>query len=166
MRIPPYYRHPVWQRFFAGMAIGGIISWFIFLYIFGEWHEKYSKEIKTQKEEIDDLRNDVKIWQEDFKELNKANRQKLTVQDIRVKIQNSDKYKLDLFSVYEIEDELKEDIKMMMAKDIETVYKSRDLIEKTIENRVLKVNEKRYRVQVRKMVIYTNLSIEVDIMLD
>ncbi|MBY0124070.1 sporulation membrane protein YtrI [Bacillus sp. S/N-304-OC-R1] len=166
MRIPPYYRNPVWQRFFAGMAIGGMISWFIFLYIFGEWHEKYSKEIKTQKEEIADLKNDIKIWQEDFKELNKQNRQLLTVQDIKVKILNSDKYKLDSFSVFEIEDELKEDIKLMKAKDIETVYKSSDLIKKMIENKVFRINEKRYRVEVKQMVIYTTLSIKVNIMLD
>ena len=49
MRIPPYYRKPTWQHFFAGMAIGGVISWFIFLYIFGVWQEDYSKQIKTQQ---------------------------------------------------------------------------------------------------------------------
>ncbi|MEH7525085.1 sporulation protein, partial [Bacillus sp. JJ1503] len=60
----------------------------------------------------------------------------------------------------------KEDIKMMKAKDIETINKSSDLIEKMIENKVFKVNEKRYRVEIRKMVIYTTLSIKVDIKLD
>ncbi|WNS74573.1 sporulation protein [Bacillus sp. DTU_2020_1000418_1_SI_GHA_SEK_038] len=166
MRIPPYFSRPVWQRFFAGMAIGGIVSWFIFLYIFGEWNEKYSKEIQKQREDIADLTNDIKIWQEDYKELNKLNSQKLIVQDIKVKIQNSDKYKLDSFSVFEIEDEIIEDIKMMKAKDIETIYKSSDLIKKIIENKVFKVNEKRYRVEIRQMVIYTTLSIKVDIKLD
>lgn len=166
MRIPPYYHRPEWQRFLAGMAIGGIISWFIFLYIFGEWQEKYSKQIKKQKEDIADLENDKKIWQEEFKLLNKMNQQKLTVQEINIKIKNSDKYKLDLFSVYELEDDLNEDIKTMKAKDLETVYKSRDLIKKIIENKVLKVNEKRFRAEVKEMVIYTTLSIQVEIMLD
>ena len=166
MRIPPYFRRPAWQRFFAGMAIGGIISWFIFLYIFGEWNEKYSKEIKRQREEIADLENDIKIWQEDYKELNKLNSQKLIVQEIKVKIQNSDKYKLDSFSVFEIEDEIIEDIKMMKAKDIETVDKSSDLIKKIIENKVFKVNDKRFRVEIKQIKIYTTLSIKVDIKLD
>ena len=49
MRIPPYYRKPTWQQFFAGMAIGGVISWFIFFYIFGVWQEDYSKKIKTKR---------------------------------------------------------------------------------------------------------------------
>lgn len=166
MRMPPYFSRPAWQRFFAGMAIGGIISWFFFLYIFGEWNEKYSKEIKKQREEIADLKNDIKIWQEDYKELNKLNSQKLIVQEIKVKIQNSDKYKLDSFSVFEIEDEIKEDIKMMSAKDIETVFNSSDLIVRTIENKVFKVNDKRFRAEVKQMKIYTTLSIKVNIMLD
>lgn len=166
MRIPPYYRLPSWQRFLAGMAIGGIISWFIFLYIFGQWQDKYSKEIKRQQEEISKLIDDKKIWQEEFKERNKKNTEQLTVQEIKIKIKNSEKYKLDSFSVFEIEDVVKEDINMMMAKDIDTVYKSRELIIKMIENKVFKVNEKRYRVEVKEMVIYTTLYIHLDIRLD
>ncbi len=166
MRIPPYYRKPSWQRFLAGAAIGGILSWFIFLYIFGEWQEKYSKLINEQKKVIDKLEDDKKIWQEDFKELNKKNLEQLTIQDIKIKIKNSEKYKMDSFSVFEIENQLIEDINMMKAKDIDTVYKSRELIKKTIENKVFKVNEKRYRVEVKEMVIYTTLSIQLEIRLD
>lgn len=166
MRIPPYYRLPSWQRFLAGAAIGGMISWFIFLYIFGEWQEKYSKLIKKQEEDIARLTNDKKIWQEEFKELNKKNREQLTVQEIKIKIRNSEKYKMDSFSVFEIEDQIKEDISMMIAKDIDTVYKSRELIKKMIENKVFKVNEKRYRVEVRELVIYTTLFVQLEIRLD
>lgn len=166
MRIPPYYRKTSWQRFFAGAAIGGMISWFIFLFIFGEWQEKYSKLIEEQKKSIDKLEDDIEIWQEEFKELNKKNREQLTVQDIKIKIKNSEKYKMDSFSVFEIEEQLKEDISMMIAKDIDTVYKSRELIKKIIENKVFKVNEKRYRVEVRELVIYTTLSVQLDIRLD
>ncbi|MBP2241389.1 hypothetical protein J2Z40_001952 [Cytobacillus eiseniae] len=166
MRIPPYYRQPVWQRFIAGLAIGGMISWFVFLYIFGEWQERYSKQIAKQEEDIADLQKDIVIWQEEFKELNKKNRELLTIQDIKIKISNSEKYKLDSFSVFEIEDEIKEDIGNMKAKDIDTVYKSKELIKKIIRNKVIKVNEKRYRLEVRDMVIYTTLEIHLEILLD
>ncbi|QED48913.1 sporulation membrane protein YtrI [Cytobacillus dafuensis] len=166
MRIPPYYRRPSWQRFLAGAAIGGIISWTVFLFIFGEWQEKYSHLINKQAEEIYDLKEDKKIWQEEFKELNKKNRDKLTVQEIKIKIRNSEKYKLDSYSVFEIEHQIQEDINMMRAKDIETVDKSSDLIEKIIENKVFKVNDKRYSLDVKKMVIYTTLSIQLEIKLE
>jgi hypothetical protein len=166
MRIPPYHQKPTWQQFFAGMVLGGVISWFIFLYIFGTWQEDYSKEIQTQKNEITDLKKEKQIWQDEFEKVNKENQKQLTVQSIYIKIKNKEKYQLDQLSVYEMEDEVKEDVSMMMAKDIDTVYKSRELIKKIIENKIIKVSDKRFTLKVKEMTIYTTLSIEIEITID
>ncbi|MDM5330729.1 sporulation membrane protein YtrI [Neobacillus sp. CF12] len=163
MRIPPYYRKPTWQRFFAGMVIGGAISWCIFIYIFGVWQEKHTALIDKQREEIVDLKEEKKIWQEEYKEINKRTIEQLTIQKINIKITNSEKYKLDMLSVSEIEDSVKDDISMMIAKDIDTVYKSKELIKKTIQNKPVKINDKRYKLQVKEMVIFTTLSIQLEI---
>ncbi|MDZ5472497.1 sporulation protein [Bacillus sp. 31A1R] len=165
MRIPPYYRQASWQRFFAGMAIGGVISWCIFLYIFGEWQEEYSMKIEKQEEDIRDLKNEKKIWQEDYNEINKKNKELLMVQEINVKITNSEKYKLDSYTVFEIEESIKEDISVLLAKDIDTAYKSRELIRKAIENKTVKAHEKRYELEVREIVFYTKVSIQLHIKL-
>ncbi|WP_428909368.1 sporulation membrane protein YtrI [Niallia sp. Krafla_26] len=165
MRIPPYYRKPTWQQFFAGTVIGSIISWFIFLYIFGVWQEEYSKEIQLQKDRIAELTDEKKIWQEEFEKLNKKNQEKLTVQSVYIKFTNKDKYKdsLDPVSVLQMEDRIREDLRVMIAKDIETVYNSRELIRRTIENKIIKANDKRYKFKVKEMTIYTTLSIELEI---
>lgn len=165
MRIPPYYQKPTWQHFSAGVLIGAILSWFIFLYIYGEWQEEYSKEITKQQTIINKLENEKIIWQEEFKKLNKENREKLTVQTIYIKIKNKDKYHLDQLSVFQMEDHIKKDIGMMMAKDLETAYNSRELIKKIIENKVLTVNDKRYKLRIIEMTIYTTLSIELELMI-
>ncbi|SDM26426.1 sporulation membrane protein YtrI [Bacillus sp. OK048] len=163
MRIPPYYRRPAWQRFFAGMVIGGAISWCIFIYIFGVWQEKHTALINEQSEKIIDLENEKKIWQEEYKEINKRAIEQLTIQKINVKITNSEKYKLDLLSVSEIEDSVKDDISLMIAKDMDTVYKSKELIKKVIQNKPIKIHDKRYKLQVKEMVIFTTLSIQLEI---
>jgi hypothetical protein len=163
MRIPPYYRRPSWQRFFAGMAIGGAISWCIFLYIYGVWQEKQTELLRKQEQEIVDLKAEKQIWQEEYKQINKRNIEQLTVQKINIKITNWEKYSLDSLSVLETEDSVKDDISMMLAKDLETVYKSMDLLEKIIENKPIKINDKRYKLKVKEMVIYTNLSIQLEI---
>jgi hypothetical protein len=163
MRIPPFYRRPAWQRFFGGMAVGGAISWCIFLYIYGVWQEKNTELIRKQQQDIVDLNDEKKIWQEEYKEINKRNIEQLTVQKINIKIINSEKYKLDLLSVSETEDSVRDDISMMLAKDLETVYKSKDLLKKIIENKPVKINEKRYKLKVKEMIIYTNLSIQLEI---
>jgi protein subunit release factor A len=165
MRIPPYYQKPSWQVFTAGVLIGGVISWFIFLYIYGEWQEEYSKKIAKQETAITKLENEKLIWQEEFKKLNKENQEKITVQSIYIKIKNKDKYDLDRFSVFQMEDEIKKDIGMMIAKDLDTAYNSRELIKKIIENKVLPANEKRYKLKITEMTFYTTISIEVELMI-
>jgi len=62
-----------------------------------------------------------------------------------------------------MEDKVREDIGMMMAKDIDTVNNSRELIKKIIENRTIQMNDKRYKLKVTEMTIYTTLSIEIEI---
>ncbi|MGZ4161685.1 MAG: sporulation membrane protein YtrI [Neobacillus sp.] len=163
MRIPPFYRRPSWQRFFSGMAIGGAISWCIFIYIFGVLEEKHTKLIGIQKQEIKDLQSEKKIWQDEYKEMNKRNIEKLTIQKINVKIINSERYKLDSLSVLETEDSVKDDISMLIAKDMETAFKSKGLIKKIIENKLVTINDKRYKLNVKEMVIYTTLSVELEI---
>lgn len=166
MRIPPYYHKPSWQQFFSGMAIGGVISWGLFLYIFGVWQEEQSKEIQTQKETIEDLNRAIKIWQDEFAALNKKNIEQMTIQEIRIRLSNAERYDLDRLSVFQIEEGIKEDINMVMAKDLETVYKSKELIRRAIENKVVKVNDKRYRLKIKEIFIYTTLSISVEMQLD
>ena len=163
MRVPQLYKKPGWQRFFAGAAVGGAISWCIFLYINGVWQERNTELIQKQQQEIVDLNNEKKIWQDEYKEINRRKIEQLTVQKINIKITNAAKYKLDSLSVLETEDSVHDDISMMLAKDIETVYKSKDLIKKIIENKQIKLYGKRYKLKVKEMVIYTNLTIQLEI---
>lgn len=168
MRIPPYYRKPAWQRFFSGMAVGAFISWFLFLYMNGVSIEKNATKIHQQADRITELEDDIKIWQEDYAELNKKNEEKLTVQEIKIKIVNDQKYKqyLDALSIYEIEEQTKSQLNVLLAKDLDTVFKSRELITKLIENKSIPMNDKRFKLKIKSMVIYTSVSIQVEISLE
>nr|WP_285889656.1 sporulation membrane protein YtrI [Neobacillus niacini] len=145
------------------MVIGGAISWCIFIYIFGVWQEQHTALIDKQREEIVDLKEEKKIWQEEYKEINKRTIEQLTIQKINIKITNWEKFKLDMLSVSEIEDSVKDDISLMIAKDIDTVYKSKELIKKIIHNKPVKINDKRFKLRVKEMVIFTTLSIQLEI---
>lgn len=162
MRIPPYYQRPSWQRFFAGAAIGGIVSWCLFIYFNGFWQDKSTKLIREQEDRIQELNNEIKIWQDEYKAANKKNIEQITVQKINVKVTNWEKFNLDSFSAFQVEDSVREDLSMMVAKDLETAYKSKELIKKIIENKVFKINDKRYKLTVKEMVIYTTLSVQIE----
>ncbi len=165
MRIPPFYRLRAVQQFIAGMALGGVISWCVFLYIYGDWQETYSKKLKQQEERVKDLEKEKNIWQNDYRELNKKNEELLIVQDIKIKINVNQKYELDSFSIYEVEEAIKEDINPLLKMDIDTAFKSSDWVKKVIENRTHKINDKRYQLKVKEIVFYTTLSIQLEMQL-
>ncbi len=166
MRFPPYYRSKNFQHFFSGFIIGMMISWIIFLFIYGKMQEEQVKIIHKQEEQISDLKKEKEIWQEDFKRLNEKNKRLLTVQDLSVKITNAGKFRLDALSVFEVEESVKEDLSHILAKDLHLVYNSRDLLEKVIENKQVQINDRAYRLKVRKMVIYTTFIIELELILE
>jgi len=161
MRIPPYYHERTWQRFFAGAAIGAVISWVVFLYLFGTLQERQTRRIAELEDKIVDLQNDIRIWQEDYVKLNKANKKKLTVQEIRVHLANAEQYKLDSYTTFHIEESVREDISHLIAKDMETVYQGKELLKKAIENKTYTMNEQTYRLEVTELFLFTTLSIEV-----
>lgn len=165
MKIPPIQLWKSWRRFFTGMAIGGLISWSIFVFIFGVWQERLTKEINEQTEKIKTLEEDKKIWQDEFAALNKKNQEKMTVQDIKIKInpKSADKLNIDVYSRIKVEESVKDDLNLMIAKDLETVFKSRELLKRVIENKNVKINNKRYRLEVEDIYIYTTLDIQISI---
>jgi hemin uptake protein HemP len=163
MRVPPHYQQPSWQRFFAGAAIGAIISWGVFLFIFGVIQEKHSTTIDQQKQIIEELKNDKKIYQEEYVKLNKEAQQKITVQEIEVHLTNGEKYLFQPFRVEKIEKSVEQDLSDLIAKDINTVSSSHLLIEKTIENKVVKVDGKDYKLEMTKFMLLTTIYIEVEI---
>ncbi|MCU9614197.1 sporulation protein [Caldibacillus lycopersici] len=163
MRVPPYYRSPNWQRVFFGVVIGAIISWCVFLFMFGKMQEKQAQTIHKQEELIAELEKEKNIWQEDYKKLNDKNLELLTVQEIVVKLTNANKYHIDSLSEFQVTEDIKEDINMVLAKDLNLVFNSRELLKKAIENRPVRINNKRYKLIIREMVIYTTLIIRIEL---
>lgn len=166
MRVPEkFYRARNWQRFFAGVFFGAVLSWGIFLYLFGALQEEQAKTIKKQQEFIAELEKEKKIWQEDFEKRNEENEGKLTVNKIEVKIANAEKYRVDPLTVFEIEKKVKEDIRALLAKDLEEVFNTREIIRRAVENKEVEINDKRYVLKIREMFIYTTFILRIDLLL-
>jgi hypothetical protein len=162
MRIPPYYEKGSWQRFFAGGVFGGILSWIIFAYMFGVYQDIQITHISKQADEIKELKANIEIWQEDYKKLNDENKKGLTLQEIKVKLMNADKYKFDALRKYQLESEARKDISHLIAKEISTIYEDQELIIRAIENRTFTIDDKDYQLEVRGLyLLYTNLEIQV-----
>ncbi|MGX2960862.1 sporulation membrane protein YtrI [Peribacillus sp. JNUCC 23] len=161
MRIPPLYRKSTWQRFFVGVVIGALISWFVFLYMHGVLQEKQINKIHKQSQTIRDMSAKIEIWEKDYNRLNKEAEKKLLIEDVKVVVLNGKQYHLDLLSVAEAEEVIEDDLTSLIAKEVETVYKSKNLLKKSIENKVIEINKKSYRLEVVEIFFYTTMNIEV-----
>lgn len=166
MRIPLLYKQPHWQRFFSGIAIGGCISWIVFIYMYGIMQEKNSSTIERQAAQIKELTSHIEIWQEDYKKLNEKNSEMLTVQNIEVKLTNYERYDIkDKQSIFNMEENIKEDLQPILANELENVFNNKDIIIRTIENKSMNVNGKRYKFIVKEMFIYTTVHLTLEVRL-
>lgn len=163
MIIPPYYKQTVWQRFFAGVFIGAVIGWCVFIYIYGEMQEKQVNLIIEQQSKIRDLENQVEIWKKDNQELNEKNQKKLMIEEIHVSFTNDKLLKLDSLIKHTLHETTKEELKDLIKKDIETVSKNKELVIKTIENKVFKIENQRYQLKVEQLYLTTKLEIYLKI---
>ncbi len=166
MRIPPYYQKAGWQRFLAGLIIGMIIGWFFFIYEFGTIQEKLVTQIKIQEATIKDQQENIEILRSDKDELNKQNQKKLTIEEIKVHFNNAKSLKLSELSTYELRSAIEKELTPIINKNIETVANTKELLFHTIENKIFMINEKKYRVIVKELYLFTSLELVVEIQLD
>ena len=78
-------------------------------------------------------------------------------------IENYRDYKLDLLSVIEAQEAIRNDLRSLITKDLETVYKGKSLIRKTIENKIVEMNKKKYTFEVSEIMFYSTIYIEVKV---
>ncbi|MDF0727517.1 sporulation protein [Cytobacillus sp. S13-E01] len=163
MRIPPYYQKPGWQRFFAGVTIGALISWFVFLYMYGVLQEKQIHILKEQQAEIKKLTDHNNVLIEDYDKLNEENKSKIKIQDLKVEFIDPKKIDLAGLTKHELQTEVIKDLNHLIAKDIDTVSKNKELIRSTIENKVYEIDDKKYRLQVYTIFFDTTMEISLKI---
>lgn len=163
MRIPPLYKTRTWQMFFAGAAIGGVLSWIIFLYMYGIYHEEQTSTIAKQQMKIQALEQDKHLLIEDQKKQNEQNKHILTIQDIKIIITNHDAYDLDGLAVHTLTTAVRNDLRELLTQDIQSVAKNKALLKKAIENKTYERDDRQYRFKVDSIYFDTVLEISLKI---
>ncbi|OLO40262.1 hypothetical protein BTR23_07155 [Alkalihalophilus pseudofirmus] len=163
MRVPPYYKRPGWQRFFAGIIIGMIIGWVFFVYEFGTINETLVSEIKKQQITIDSLKQDIETLRSVEKKLNEENEKKLTIQELEMYFTNEKQVKLSELTLYELKQKGLNELRFLKGKDIATVSATEELMIRTIENTVFEIGDNRYKLKVEQVHLYTTLVLHMKI---
>jgi hypothetical protein len=163
MHIPPYYKRKGFQYFFVGIILGSIISYLFFLYINGELTERWIEQNVELRNDITNLENQINGLLQDKEDLNKENKEKLTVQEIQVEIVNSEKLKLDRFIVHDLTSQMSNELSPIIGKSIQSLSENKSLIKSTIENKSFKAGEFSYQPTITLLVIATKLQISVEV---
>ncbi|MFK4997488.1 hypothetical protein ACI2OX_07885 [Bacillus sp. N9] len=72
--------------------------------------------------------------EKEYDERNKENADLLTIQQIEVKLVRYEKYNItDKQSIIEIEEAVKEDLQSLIAKDINSVFKNKEIVKKRLK---------------------------------
>lgn len=162
MRIPPLYEKPGWQRFFAGVAVGALISWLVFLFQFGVLQEKQVQLLTKQQSEINDLEDRNNTLIEDYEKLNEENKSKLKIQDFKVEFANQKKHDLGKLNLHILSDAVMKNLNHLIGKDIESVSKNKELLRQAIEKEY-KLDDKVYKLKTYSIYFDTTLEITLNI---
>lgn len=148
MHIPPYYKKESWQRFLAGAFIGAIIGYIVFIYMYGQFYERWVEENLAVRSELNELKENYKALQEDEK-----SKEDITINSIVIKITNQKELKLDSLIVHQLEELIKTQIKDVIGKDIKSLSKNYTFIMSTVENKNYKIDEFTYQATTKQLFI-------------
>ncbi|WP_242145525.1 MULTISPECIES: sporulation membrane protein YtrI [unclassified Bacillus cereus group] len=163
MRVPSASTAKRWYLFLAGAAVGGVISWFIFLYIYGIFQQEQASQLAEQKYIINKQEEKLRVLLEDQDKLNKENKRLLTIQEIKIKIINGEKYDLDNLTLENMTTSIHNDLQHLLTKNIQSIAKNKELLKKLIENKTYKHYDRMYRFKVDMISFDTVLEISVHI---
>lgn len=155
MHFPHYHRHPHWQRFFIGVFVGGLIGYFVLLYMYGTMYENLLAENYELQEELIDLRKQNEVLLETQEDQDFL----LTIQEIEIIISNSEQVINDSLLVSQLKTLIKEEISHLIGSDILVVSSSDELLISAIENKAFTIDDITYHFSVTRLVVTPRLKI-------
>ncbi|WP_188453422.1 sporulation membrane protein YtrI [Virgibacillus oceani] len=153
MHIPPYHKKESWQRFFVGALIGAVIAYCIVMYMYGSMYEKLFAEILDLQDKVTELKNHNDALLKAKEDLDTP----ITVEKIEVDIVNDKELQLDNDTLMkqQLEGLIKKEIDHIVGQDVTIVSESDKLLESTIENKEISIDEFTYSFTVTKLAIIT-----------
>lgn len=161
MHIPPYHKKAVWQRFFVGALIGGVIAYCVFAYMYNSMYQRLFETNLELQSQVTELKNQNEALLEDKKDLDEKNEEQLTIESMEVTIANAKTLKLSHLVVYQMEEMIKEELKHVIGQKVSIVSESDQLLTSTIENKEFAIEDFNYYFTVTKITFARTLKITV-----
>ncbi|EJO5347850.1 hypothetical protein NRP93_001942 [Clostridium botulinum] len=141
--------------FCVGLLIGGAIG-IIFFSIFISYRiENYHRKITY----LNNIIEDQQVRLEGLE--NKLIKRKLVVKKIEVDIKFKNKEIEDEFVAIELEKHIKEKFNNLIGKELDKL--DGDILIQVVDNRIMKIRNKQYKIKVEKMIIDQNIKFYIKV---
>ncbi|MGP4041599.1 sporulation membrane protein YtrI [Gracilibacillus sp. D59] len=163
MHIPPYHKRPSWQRFLAGVAIGTIIGYIIFIYMFGELQEKWIEENLALRGDLQDLKLDYENLRKNHEALDQQTKKGLQVTEINIEFLNLEELNIesDRIMIRQLEEAIRKEAAHAVGKSVDDIVGSIDLLLGTIENKTINIDDFRFQAEVKRIIISETLYLSI-----
>ncbi|WP_163971624.1 sporulation membrane protein YtrI [Oceanobacillus halotolerans] len=162
MHIPPYHRLPTWQRFLAGIIMGGVIAYCLFIYFHGTMYDELLEENLNLQSEISDLKQQNEALLEDNEEHDEESEKEIVVNAIEITITNEDDLDLDRLIVHQLKELVKQELDPIMGLKIQAISESSELLIASIEDKGFTVDDFTYYFEVKQLIIDETIKLSVE----
>lgn len=160
MHIPPFYKRRSWQHFLLGIIAGGVISYLLLLYIYGEmYHGLHVRHAKLSTE-LQDVRRQNEALQQDK---NEQTSEAQTIDKITIRFAPNEKVRLNRLQLIALEDMIKEELQPIIGRKTESVIENEQLIITMLENKQFTIDNNIYEVKTTKLFITNEITWTIQI---
>ncbi|SEO85167.1 hypothetical protein SAMN04488134_11454 [Amphibacillus marinus] len=166
MHVPPYYKRKDWQRFMVGVFVGGMIGYLVFLFMYGEIMERFIEENLRVRTERQELQLAYDTLEQNLTDLNQKYQEQLTINSIKIVINNAEVFKLDRFMLHELGELIKAEVNDIIGKEVVTLNDYYPILIRMIENKAYKIDGFSYQAKVAQLFINEQTEIHIELDLD
>lgn len=153
MHVPSYHKKPGWQRFLVGVFFGGLITYWVVLFMYGTMYERLIKENSELQNALTDANSRIEVLMKDNESLDEKSRQPATIEGIQLEILNATDLKIDPLLQTQLEGLVKGEIKDIIGKDVKSIADSDSLIFSSIENKTYVVDDFTYSFDIERLIL-------------
>ncbi|GAK02926.1 hypothetical protein JCM19037_1196 [Geomicrobium sp. JCM 19037] len=162
MRIPPFHKRPNWQRFLAGVLIGILVGWSVFVFQFGNIHERTVVELRKNELKVAQLEDQIELLLAREEEQNE-DEETLTIEGIEITFENERESRLSELTLFDLRQQAIDELEPLLHQELSNVASNQELVIRTIENKRFSVNDHEYMLVVNRAIFYSTLAIHADI---
>ncbi|SFM08067.1 hypothetical protein SAMN04487943_107180 [Gracilibacillus orientalis] len=165
MHIPPYHKRPSWQRFLAGVAIGTIIGYIIFIYMFGELQEKWIEENLALRGDLQNLNQSYENLRKNHETLDQQTKKGLQVKEINIEFLNLKELNIDndRIMIQQLEEAVRTEAAHAVGKNINDMADSIDLLIATIENKTINIDDFKFQAEIQRIIVSETLYLSIQL---